>query len=243
LRFGANVSPADIVVQLMEADHSFLTLKIAGTTDEVSIRDVEKIEFADGTVWTETQLYKVYADQNSTSGDDYIHTYDSNDVINSGAGDDRIYADEGDDTISGGAGDDYVDAGYGHDTYVFNRGDGRDVVDGNFGNDTLRFGANVSPADIVVQLMEADHSFLTLKIAGTTDEVSIRDVEKIEFADGTVWTETQLYKVYADQNSTSGDDYIHTYDSNDVINSGAGDDRIYADEGDDTISGGAGDDY
>ncbi len=164
-------------------------------------------------------------------------------MINSGAGDDRIYADEGDDTISGGAGDDYVDAGYGHDTYVFNRGDGRDVVDGNFGNDTLRFGANVSPADIVVQLMEADHSFLTLKIAGTTDEVSIRDVEKIEFADGTVWTETQLYKVYADQNSTSGDDYIHTYDSNDVINSGAGDDRIYADEGDDTISGGAGDDY
>ncbi|NSZ80814.1 hypothetical protein G6M17_16735 [Agrobacterium tumefaciens] len=243
LRFGANVSPADIVVQLMEADHSFLTLKIAGTTDEVSIRDVEKIEFADGTVWTEAQLYQVYADQNSTSSDDYIHTYDGNDVINSGAGDDRIYADEGHDTISGGAGDDYVDAGYGNDTYVFNRGDGRDVVDGNYGSDTLRFGANVSPADIVVQLMEADHSFLTLKIAGTTDEVSIGDVEKIEFADGTVWTETQLYQVYADQNSTSGDDYIHTYDGNDVINSGAGDDRIYADEGHDTISGGAGDDY
>ncbi|TRB07119.1 hypothetical protein EXN61_08265 [Agrobacterium tumefaciens] len=243
LRFGANISPADIVVQLMEADHSFLTLKIAGTTDEVSIRDVEKIEFADGTVWTEAQLYQVYADQNSTSGDDYIHTYDGNDVINSGAGDDRIYADEGHDTISGGAGDDYVDAGYGNDTYVFNRGDGRDVVDGNYGSDTLRFGANISPADIVVQLMEADHSFLTLKIAGTTDEVSIGDVEKIEFADGTVWTETQLYQVYADQNSTSGDDYIHTYDGNDVINSGAGDDRIYADEGHDTISGGAGDDY
>ncbi|WP_210184665.1 calcium-binding protein [Rhizobium rhizogenes] len=243
LRFGANISPADIVVQLMEADHSFLTLKIAGTTDEVSIRDVEKIEFADGTVWTEAQLYQVYADQNSTSSDDYIHTYDGNDVINSGAGDDRIYADEGHDTISGGAGDDYVDAGYGNDTYVFNRGDGRDVVDGNYGSDTLRFGANVSPADIVVQLMEADHSFLTLKIAGTTDEVSIRDVEKIEFADGTVWTEAQLYQVYADQNSTSSDDYIHTYDGNDVINSGAGDDRIYADEGHDTISGGAGDDY
>ncbi|WP_323690456.1 calcium-binding protein [Rhizobium sp. AN95] len=243
LRFGTNISPSDIIVRLMEANHSFLTLKIAGTTDEISVRDVEKIEFADGTVWTEAQLYQVYADQNSSSGDDYIHTYDGDDVINTGAGDDRIYSEDGDDIITGGMGDDYADGNWGNDTYIFNRGDGRDVFDGAFETDILRFGANISPSDIIVRLMEADHTFLTLQIARTTDEVSVRDVEKIEFADGTIWTQSQLYQTYADQNSTSGDDYIHTSYLNDVINSGAGDDRIYGEAGDDIISGGTGDDY
>ncbi|MFK0209528.1 calcium-binding protein, partial [Agrobacterium sp. NPDC090283] len=243
LRFGTSISPSDIIVQLMEANHTFLTLKIAGTTDEISVRDVEKIEFTDGTVWTEAQLYQVYADQNSSSGDDYIHTYDGDDVITTSAGDDRIYSEDGDDIITGGTGDDYADGNWGNDTYIFNRGDGRDIFDGSFETDTLRLGANISPSDIIVRLMEADHTFLTLKIAGTTDEVSVRDVEKIEFADGTVWTQSQLYQTYADQNSTSGDDYIHTSYLNDVINSGAGDDRIYGEAGDDIISGGAGDDY
>ena len=243
LRFGANILPSEILVRLDEADHSYLVLKIAGTNDEVRVTDVERIEFTNGTVWTEAQLYEVYATQNSTSGNDYIHTFDGNDTVNSGAGNDRIYSEDGSDTIAGGAGDDFANGGFGNDAYVFNRGDGRDVFNGYYDTDTLRFGANILPSEILVRLDEADHAYLVLKIAGTNDEVRVTDVERIEFANGTIWTETQLYEIYATQNSTSGDDYVHTFDGNDTVNSGAGNDRIYSEDGSDTITGGAGDDF
>ncbi|MXN66503.1 hypothetical protein GR183_16430 [Stappia sp. GBMRC 2046] len=242
--FGPGIDPSDIEVRLDETNTSFVVLRIAGTTDQVSIRDVEYVSFDNGTVWTIAEVHQRYVDQASTSGDDYIDSYASSETIDAGAGDDRIYADNGDDIIRGGVGDDYAEGGGGSDTYIFHLGDGNDAFDGGInGADTLAFGPGIDPSVIEVRLDETNTSFVVLRIAGTTDQVSIRDVEYVSFDNGTVWTIAEVHQRYVDQASTSGDDYIDSYASSETIDAGAGDDRIYADNGDDIIRGGVGDDY
>src|SRR3546814_5357055 len=72
---------------------------------------------------------------------------------------------------------------------------GQDSVtdfDWTVGNvDTIQVAADIAPADVIVT---RDQTYLTLAIKGTTDKLSITFfnssnyiVERVEFADGTVW--------------------------------------------------------
>jgi hypothetical protein len=80
--------------------------------------------------------------------------------------------------------------GYGQDTiYDYDQGSG--------GNDTVRFAADILPAEVELSRNESD---LFLKVLGTEDRITVsgfysdpaQRIERIEFADGTVWTTSTL---------------------------------------------------
>jgi hypothetical protein len=107
----------------------------------------------------------------------------------------------GADTLDGRGGNDRLVGEVGNDTYIFARGYGQDVVqdvDSTAGNtDRIRLGAGITTADISVFRQGDD---IGLQIKGTTDQVTIsrflastaNRVERVEFADGTVWDADRL---------------------------------------------------
>ncbi|UES54002.1 calcium-binding protein [Roseibium aggregatum] len=241
--FGSGITLSDLELSYDITDPEYLMIAIQGTSDRIGIDEVENIRFSDGCTISYASLTQMYVDQNSTSGDDYINAFDTSETISAGAGNDQIFADHGDDTIIGGTGDDYAIGGWGNDIYIFSRGDGRDVFDGDVETDTLRFGPNIASTDVTAFTDVTDASYVTFAISGTFDQISIVNVERIEFSDRTLNSQTEIYQFFVDKQVTAGDDYISSFETSEIINSGAGDDQIYADEGDDQISGGTGDDY
>ncbi|GIW56424.1 MAG: hypothetical protein KatS3mg082_2828 [Nitrospiraceae bacterium] len=78
--------------------------------------------------------------------------------------------------LAGGAGNDTLKGGRGDDTYVFGRGDGRDKIvenDATAGNtDTLRFGAGITPLDLILERHVND---LRMALYGTADQITIQN--------------------------------------------------------------------
>ncbi len=172
--------------------------------------------------------------------------------------------------LDGGVGgNDLLVGGAGNDTYVMYRGMGQDVVsdyDTVAGNmDVVQFLAGVAPSDVIVQ---RDAAFnLILKIAGTTDQVTLSNwlysgnqyqIEQVKFADGTIWGADQLLGrttvgtggndtlVGADAGDTlsgyGGNDILRGLDGGDLLDGGAGSDALYGDLGNDVLEGGEGND-
>jgi Ca2+-binding RTX toxin-like protein len=148
LRFGAGINPADVAARRDGAD---LVLQIGSGSDKVTIKkwftsagstanQVERIEFADGTVWNAAALTSSALDMQGTPGNDTLNgagSYgnnisggDGNDVITGGTGADVLRGDAGNDTLTGGEGNDLLEGG-----------DGNDNLDGGLGADVLRGGA------------------------------------------------------------------------------------------------------
>ena len=142
LVFGAGVLPGEVVLA-RDGDDLVLTL---ATGDAVRIEgqfryenwfswwDVERFEFADGTVWTDLEVAVRLT--GGTPGDDHIvGTFRS-------------------DTLDGGAGNDILEGGDGADRYLFGRGYGNDIIRENLTNanlsedDRLLFGPNVTLQDL-----------------------------------------------------------------------------------------------
>jgi trimeric autotransporter adhesin len=195
------------------------------------------------------------------------------DALGGGADDDSLHGDEGNDTLDGGAGDDTLDGGAGSDTYLFGIGSGHDVIDNvdvDAGSvDGIHIGAGISPTDVLVVLQD---DTLLLQVRGRSDSLLLRGhannepasrrIDRVIFADGTVWTEADLYQraltgtaasdlLTADMttsiadtiNALGGDDIVWTGKGNDFVDAGSGEDSVYGGEGDDTLHGGAQDDW
>ncbi|MDE2400198.1 MAG: hypothetical protein KGL90_00845 [Burkholderiales bacterium] len=148
LRFGAGINPGDMVVSRTGND---LVLTHINGTDKVTIKSwystagattnqVERVEFTDGTVWSNTSLTEQGLVVAGTAGNDTL----------TGAGNyaNVIYGGDGADTITGGSGGDFLYGGSGNDSLTGNDGndlldggDGNDVLDGGRGGDTLIGGA------------------------------------------------------------------------------------------------------
>ena len=207
---------------------------------------------------------------NGCAGDDHITGTMGNDKLYGDDGDDTISGHGGDDLIVGGRGDDTLYGG-GNDTYVFNLGDGADTIKDYGGTDTIQFGEGISPSDIVLKRVSARNDYnLEISIKNTDDKVTVVDyfgiynvygkteatpgcmIEKIEFADGTIWTQQAIYDKMHNITGTDKDDTIRSYDNgpveyhglagNDVLVGGRGNDKLYGDDGDDRISGEEGND-
>jgi Ca2+-binding RTX toxin-like protein len=109
--------------------------------------DVFRIAFANssggvtrtGTEWDD-QLYgtEQYDEFRGGAGNDYIGTYDGNDLLFGGDGADYLYGDAGNDTLFGENGDDYLHDESGDD-FIYG-GDGNDTFVNREGNDTLEGG-------------------------------------------------------------------------------------------------------
>ncbi len=189
------------------------------------------------------------------AGDDTVNTWDGDDEIHGEEGDDTINAGNGDDLLDGGKGNDTLNGGYGDDTYLFNAGDGDDVIYDNGGTDRIVFGEGIRAEDLRFRRKDLD---LHITNGKTGDHILVEDmyragwsqVDGVEFADGTVWTDADIAERVRHHDGTAGDDTISTYEKtpnyvvndNDVVHAGAGDDTVNTWDGDDEIHGEEGDD-
>ncbi|WP_411878273.1 calcium-binding protein [Polaromonas sp. YR568] len=276
LRFDATVSAADIKVT---RDDGNLYLSIDGTEDRVTVygwfyddeNRIEQVEFADGTVWQQTDLLdRMVFVVNGTEGGDYLvgtaladeiqglggndtlYGNDGNDVLDGGAGDDSLQGGDGDDALEGGAGADQLQGNAGSDVYLFGRGAGRDSIydyDQAGGDvDIIRFDATVAAADIRVT---RDDGNLYLSIDGTADRITLENwlygdenkAKQVEFSDGTVWDAAMLESLITAAPGTEDSDVLYGSEGADLLSGLGGDDNLYANGGNDTLDGGAGNDY
>ena len=114
----------------------------------------------------------------------------------------RLDGDAGDDTITGGGGNDTLNGGRDSDTYIFSRSDGQDTIhdDGVIGTDTLKFGDEITEADLafeisgndlIVGVLADDRDFnVAIPAASTladrvrlTNQIIGTNVERIAFID------------------------------------------------------------
>jgi Ca2+-binding RTX toxin-like protein len=261
-----------------------LIIKVNGdTTDEITISNyfsasyyqIENITFADGSVWTTADISTKSAQIFGSNEDDVISAFTggSNYSLNQ-----TIFAYEGNDTITGsngseiffaGKGNDIISGGRGNDTYYFNLGDGKDTLtdyDNGYSDsrsDKIVFGEGISAEKTYMTRLGNN---LIIKINGDTeDEIVIKDyfsasyyqIEKISFADGTVWTtadiSTKSAQIFGSNEDdvisafTGGSNYslnqkVYAYEGNDTITGSNGSETFVAGSGDDTVSGGRGND-
>jgi Ca2+-binding RTX toxin-like protein len=199
-------------------------------------------------------------------GNDSIDAGDGNDTINDFIGTNALKGGLGADTITGsgtmtgGAGDDLLIAGeyFSGDTYIFNLGDGKDTI-AEYGasnalgipgpgmDDTLQFGAGIVAATVSLSRSGNDLVFAV----NTSDQVTMKDwylsgigsgygyrfLEKVQFADGTIWTTDTIRAMAIPASGTAGADSILGWDGKDVIDGGAGNDTIDGGAGADTLTG------
>ncbi len=285
VRFGVGIRPEDVAVWRDQEDGLHLSLVddggeilVAGFFGDAA-NEIESVEFADGTTWGTATLKAVRMrgtegadylsgtagndDIDALGGNDDVAAGAGNDTLRGGSGDDHLDGEEGHDVLIGGAGNDQLAGGSGNDRYEFNLGDGQDTITETSGTDTIRFGAGISPANLLVWRDAQGYYF---EVLGTTDRISIPDwyagsayrIERVEFVDGSFWdaatlnSKTTTASEYADfywgttgantYNGLGGNDRIFGFDGNDNLTGGAGDDFIDGGSGNDVMAGGPGDD-
>jgi Ca2+-binding RTX toxin-like protein len=155
-------------------------------------------------------------------------------------------------SYTGGPGNDTLNGTDGTDTYYFSRGDGQDILNERFGPavDRLVFGTGITAADVSVT---RDGLNLVLHITGgdqvtvtnwyATTDVNAYKLERVEFADGTVWLGQDLTNAGLTVLGTAAADRLTGIDQfNNTLNGGAGDDALTGGNMADTLIGGTGND-
>ncbi len=266
VRFAADIQVSEVELSRNDSD---LFLKVLGTEDWITVsgffvepaQRIERIEFADGTVWTTSTL--LAAKFVGTEGADSIFGTTGNDRIEGRGDSDYLFGDTGADTLDGGAGNDQLYGDTGNDIYLFDRGYGQDTINETSGSDTVRFAAGIAAADVFVW---RDDTHYYIDLIGSDDRLTVGNwysgstyrIENVEFADGTVWNSTILNgktttaSEYADfywgtaganaYDGLAGNDRIFGFDGNDTLSGGAGNDFIDGGTGNDAMAGGTGDD-
>ncbi|MEE3098223.1 MAG: Ig-like domain-containing protein [Pseudomonadota bacterium] len=146
----------------------------------------ERVEFDDGTVWTEaTGLHAI-----GRETADRINGTTSGDRLEGRGGDDTLEGGEGDDTLDGGEGDDRVGGGGGDDILIFSPG--LDRLNGNAGDDTyvLRPGGGETDDGAGYLKGYADES-LDGYLAEAQGDDTIR-IEGVAPGDLRMWSESLL---------------------------------------------------
>lgn len=212
----------DITRASGENNHLILTIG----TERITIRNwfygasyrLSAIEFSDGTTLTTTEITAlasaIYGTEgndvlNGTAGNDRIFGLGGNDSISGaagddyldgGAGNDTIYGGKGNDTLVGGPGDDLLYGDAGDDTYIWNLGDGNDTIEDSAGTNILKLGEGVEVNDLV-----RNGNHLRIYLGDANEFITINhwyfsnnyQLNRIEFADGTVWTRQNVNDIAA----------------------------------------------
>jgi VCBS repeat-containing protein len=161
--------------------------------------------------------------------------------------DDRLQGFGGNDTLDGREGNDQLLGGEGNDVYVFDRGFGIDRIEEfvNSGFDTVRFGPDITAADVTVARRADGDLVLSLS---PQDQVTItgqyRDgskIEQIEFGDGVTLTLADLEALpLLPITGTDGADTLVGTDFPEGMVGLAGDDTLDGRGGNDFLFGGEG---
>lgn len=187
-----------------------------------------------------------YADElYGENDDDYLLGEGGNDTLEGGNGHDWLDGGTGNDTLYGGSGD---------DTFLFGVGYGDDFIERTAtNNDQVIFDSSVDPEDIILVRTTAptERSDIVFEISGTSDSLTVEDmfskngswlyrIQTFKFSDGTVWTDEDVRLQYIEDHTTSGNDTIVGFESNDTFLSSAGNDTIYGYSGADLYYWGTG---
>ena len=209
---------------------------------------------------------------------DRAHGSDFDDVIIGSDASNRLFGFDGADTILSGAGRDTMAGGAGGDTYIVRAGDGfalvNDLGSSDGGADTVIFAGYAAAAATVLRQNPANEN-IVVRFDGTDDYIVLANtldadhpgaIERLEFADGTVWSQAQLVanigqigeetpvapleferrlEGTAGADTLEGDflaDVLRGGDGNDVLRGNAGADTIEGGDGADTIDAGSGND-
>ncbi|GAA6210052.1 hypothetical protein NBRC116601_33450 [Cognatishimia sp. WU-CL00825] len=200
----------------------FFSIKVApgiGGQDVGSY--MERLMFADGTVWDLTGgLYLHGDDQNNLSSGTVF-----DDTILGAGGSDTLAGMDGNDSLDGGAGVDYV-FGWNGDDYLSDSGsEGGDSLYGEAGNDTLMGGAGIDA------------------LFGGLGNDSLRASNDGDILDGGAGNDTLVGRGAADTlKGGAGDDRIVASHGDDLLAGGAGKDVMIGGNGNDTLYGGDGND-
>ncbi len=235
--FGAGISADDATVSRVNN----VDLQISfGNGDRMAILNwyldpvwrLERVEFADSTVWTEGELTQLgMARYQGTLSDD---------VMLGDSADNGLFGLEGVDTLDGGTGVDTLDGGTGNDTYIFGRGYGQDLIIDASGIDNVQFNAGLTAVDVILTRHIND---LVLRVDGSDDTLTMKNfliesaaqVEHFVFADGSELPASQaMIDSLVRLDGTVG---------NDILMGTGGVDTIDGHEGDDTLDGGADNDH
>lgn len=248
---------ADDLVFVTGADSSVTVLEYFSVG---GARKIDQVQFSDGTVWNRAEIEQQVR-VGGTAGNDMLQGTAGDDSFSGGAGNDTLYGmagndqlngDEGDDVLDGGLGNDRLEGGAGNDIYVYKRGNGSDTVadfDETPGNvDTLRFDASVAPLDIRVT---RDYWNVFLGINSTADRITLDNwyagetnrIERIEFADGTVWSGADLMSKMVVPSGSASADELYGTEIDDSMQGLGGDDSLFGFGGNDSLNGGSGNDY
>ncbi|MEQ1714122.1 MAG: calcium-binding protein, partial [Hyphomicrobium sp.] len=206
------------------------TIVLNAQLDDYYSQGVERIEFADGTIWTANDIRLALFAAASTGGNDDIVGFNTADII------------------SGGAGNDLLQGKGGDDSYVYARGDGSDTIV----EETLKGYAdrlvlqNVEPGAVTLVRSGNDVTLVIAESAtGAGDGGSVllkdqvdsyyeRGVEQVVFGDGTTWTANDIRLMLASTAGTAGNDAITGANTDDVIAGRGGNDTINGKAGNDT---------
>ncbi|MEP4857537.1 MAG: calcium-binding protein, partial [Lentilitoribacter sp.] len=226
LIFG-DLNASDVLFSISGDDDLVITMSDDATITvwdhfDGSTEQIEQIEFADGTVLDlEAISSKAVADQVPQEPEEV-------------ASNDTITGTTGDDTLQGGLGDDQIDGGRGSDTYIYRLGDGhdyiKDVSSYSYEIDTLLF-TDVNASDVTFNQNSGDDLIITLSDGGTVTidehyDSHTKDMEQIQFADGSVLDVDAIAIKMLEDASTSGNDTIYGTSGADTIEGGLGDDRL-----------------
>lgn len=236
-----------------------------GSTGTLSFGGVEKIQFANGTVWT-SDLFPTLAQtpmkQVGDNDDDVLSGWEGSDLVFGGGGNDTISTFNGDDLLHGGEGDDILIGGVGSDIYSFMRNGGQDTVieKGNqIGFDRVVF-TDVVSSEVAFR---QEGSNLYIDRRGSSDHLKVGSmygvagytVEEFTFADGVSYSPAEIRErltLYnhivgtssANTLSMPGGDpaWIEGLAGNDTLLGGGSRDRLDGGAGNDNSSGNNGPD-
>ena len=273
---GSGIGTADV---RLRRDGVHLVIELLGAADADGVRPVtdslridshyagaqariEKVEFADGTVWGAARFNaadlpgaseavppsytQATEPMRGDTRNDHLHgRADRNDIFDADAGgNDSLYGKDGDDVyrLGSGTGHDVVNEHYRRSSAV---GDANDVVE---------IEAGFKAGDVQLR-RDANH--LYIQLLGPADENGVRsvtdslkidqhynlaagEIEKVKFADGTVWTAVQFDQVAI--RGGGGNEYLHgRTDMADIFDADAGgNDSLYGKDGDDVYRLGSG---
>lgn len=211
------------------------------------------------------------------AGNDTLDGNEDDDLLLGGEGNDSLLGGTpnigtgGNDTLDSGAGNDTLNGARGDDLYLFGRGSGQDRIAEGWtgGNDAVLLGAGIAPAGLVLSRAGSGNNDLVVSVAGTADQLTAvghfaldpwgsysSQMEELRFADGTVWSYTDLpgrLSAATAGNDTllgdgaanaldgaAGNDRLEGLGDADTLQGAAGNDSLYGGEGDDILLGGAG---
>ncbi|MFM2389352.1 MAG: hypothetical protein RLZZ437_907, partial [Pseudomonadota bacterium] len=231
----ARLEPNGILLLIAETspgagDGGSVLIRSANYAESLNDLAVNRVDFADGTNWTVTQLYSL-----ALAG-------------LAGDGDDSLLGSTRDDTLAGEAGNDLLFGGSGNDTYFYARGDGIDrIYETTFSgqSNTLRL-TGILASDVTLRPgAGTDLQVLIAPSAATVADggrivvseglaTGTRGIQQIVFDDGTTWARSAFGGLIAASIRTGGNDRITGTASADTLDGGAGNDVLLGDQGGDT---------